>query len=136
SRALFGDVFRVDAVSRMPDAPNGCAELLIAEAFRHAAERGIVRATLGLAPLSRRLRRPDDSPDWMRRAARKLAGPFYSFDGLEVFKAKFGPDAWIPLYCVAPGPRFTARDALAVARAFAGGSVMRYAVRAARWGMG
>jgi phosphatidylglycerol lysyltransferase len=141
SRALLGEALRVDAVGRAPGAPNGCAELLVAEAFRRAAERGVARATLGLAPLSRRsgARDPGASGAVFRRLSafsRRAALPLYSFEGLETFKAKFAPDAWIPLYCAAPGRFLGPRDALAVARAFAGGSLTGYAARAAAWRLG
>jgi lysylphosphatidylglycerol synthetase-like protein (DUF2156 family) len=148
SRALFGNVLRVDAVGRAPDAPNGCAELLVAEAFRQAACRAaehgegeLGRATLGLAPLSRRSGARDPGAQgaafrMLLGVSRRLASPLYSFAGLETFKAKFAPDAWIPLYAVAPGRGFGPRDALAVARAFAGGSLARYAARAATWATG
>jgi lysylphosphatidylglycerol synthetase-like protein (DUF2156 family) len=148
SRALFGNVLRVDAVCRAPGAPNGCAELLVAEAFRQAACRAaehgegeLGRATLGLAPLSRRSGARDPGAQGaafrtLSGVSRRLASPLYSFAGLEAFKAKFAPDAWIPLYAVAPGRVFGLRDALAVARAFAGGSLARYAAGAAGWGIG
>lgn len=137
SRALFGEVFRVDAVIRTPGAPNGCAELLVREAFRHAALQGLERATLGLAPLSRRSGvRPSGWPDRLSSLARRLGSRWYSFEGLEAFKAKFAPDAWVPLYCVAPGRRFSPRDMVAVARAFAGGSLRRYARRTLGWTFG
>jgi phosphatidylglycerol lysyltransferase len=136
SRVLFGDMFRVDAVGRDPDAPNGCSELLIAEAFRHAAGRGIVQATTGLAPLARRSGVPRGGLSERMLARLGNTGLGYSFAGLEAFKAKFAPDAWVPLYCVAPGRRFKSRDVLAVIRAFAGGSLLRYAARVLLWKLG
>jgi phosphatidylglycerol lysyltransferase len=135
SRALFGTMYRVDAVVRGPGAPNGTAELLVADAFRNASGRGITYATLGLAPLARRS--GTRTRGWQNRLSgivRGLGEPFYSFAGLEAFKAKFHPDAWLPLYCAASGPRFTPADILAVARAFAGGSIRRYAAAALRAG--
>jgi phosphatidylglycerol lysyltransferase len=134
SRALFGDVFRVDAVIRAPGAPNGCVELLVREAFRHAGARGIERATMGLAPLSRRSGvRTRGWSNHMSGIVRRMGAPWYSFDGLEAFKAKFSPDVWVPLYCVAPGRRFTIADLIAIGRAFAGGSLRKYAVECLRW---
>ena len=137
SRALFGETLRVDAVGRAPGAPNGCAELLVSEAFRRASERGpehgVMRATLGLAPLSRR---SEAHAPRLPAFLGTLASSCYSFAGLEAFKAKFAPDAWVPLYCVAPGRAVGPRDALAVARAFAGGSVLHYAARSAAWKLG
>lgn len=132
SRALFGELYRIDAVARLPEAPNGTTELLVRSAFGYAAECGLAKATLGLAPLSVRgqaLR----NRGWGRVAsglARRFGQSLYSFAGLEAFKAKFEPEAWVPLYCVAPGRPFGLRDVLAVARVFTGGSIRRYAVRA------
>lgn len=134
SRALFGDLYRVDAVARVPGAPNGTAELLVREAFRHAAEQGIAKATLGLAPLSQRSRAANKKWSWGWMASglsRRFGRSLYSFAGLEGFKAKFAPEAWVPLYCVSPGRRFGPRDVLAVARVFAGESLPRYALRLA-----
>jgi len=137
SCVLFGNVYRVDAVARIPGAPNGTAELLVREAFRDADKRGISRSTLGLAPLSGRSNLK--TRGWLgvvTGCARRFGGSLYSFAGLEAFKAKFAPDVWVPLYAVAPGARFTPRDLLAVARVFAGGSILRYSGRALRWKVG
>jgi lysylphosphatidylglycerol synthetase-like protein (DUF2156 family) len=140
SRVFFGDMSRVDVICRAPGAPNGTAELLVAESFRRAAEGGEKsgRATLGLAPLARRSgdRDPDASLGTLSAMGKHLAAPLYSFRGLEAFKAKFGPDDWVPLYAVAPGTFFGPRDILAVARAFAGGSLSRYILRAIAWKAG
>jgi phosphatidylglycerol lysyltransferase len=137
SLALFPDLWRVDAVARDPDAPNGTSELLVVEAFRHASELCYEKATLGLAPLARRSEAP--ATGWVDRLSGIVRGiglPGYSLRGLEVFKAKFRPDDWRPLYCVSGGGRLTPADVLAVARVFSGGSLFRYAARIALWRMG
>jgi phosphatidylglycerol lysyltransferase len=138
SRVFFGDMSRVDVICRAPGAPNGTAELLVAESFRRAAEHGLARATLGLAPLARRSGTRDSgaSLGTLSAIGKRLTSPLYSFKGLETFKAKFGPDEWVPLYCVAPGTFFGPRDILAVARAFSGGSFARYILRAVAWKAG
>jgi lysylphosphatidylglycerol synthetase-like protein (DUF2156 family) len=140
SRALFPDLWRVDAVGRCGRAPNGCVELLVSEAFRYAAERGQGQATLGMAPLARRAALPAlSSSHWMDRVAEiahEVKLPGYSFAGLEAFKAKFKPDAWHPLYCVSGGGGLSLRDLLAVARVFTGGSLTVYALRSLRWRLG
>jgi phosphatidylglycerol lysyltransferase len=140
SRALFSGLWRVDVVGRSAGAPNGCAELLVSEAFLHAAEQGHARATLGMAPLARRSgSTAPSSSHWMDRVAeivREVKFPGYSFAGLEAFKAKFKPDEWRPLYCVSVGGRLSLRDMLAVARVFAGGSLSGYALRSLRWRLG
>jgi phosphatidylglycerol lysyltransferase len=134
SLSLFPGIWRVDAVARTALAPNGCAELLVAEAFRHAGENGHERATLGLAPLSRRAAvRPAHWMDRLAEIVREAGVPGYSFEGLEAFKAKFRPDEWRPLYCVSGGGRLALRDMTAVARAFAGSSLIAYAARALAW---
>ncbi len=133
SRVLFGDMLRIDVVARLSASPNGTAEMLVYEAFRAAARRGRAHATLGLAPLSRRS--GIKSGGWrgvVAGCARRWADPFYSCAGLEAFKAKFSPDAWVPLYAVAPGRAFGPRDLLAIARVFTGGSLSRFLVRAVR----
>lgn len=137
SLALFPDLWRVDAVARDPRAPNGTAELLVVEAFRHASEMCYEKATLGLAPLARRSSAPTSGwVDHLTKVVRGVGLPGYSLRGLEVFKAKFRPDAWRPLYCVSGGGKLTPADVLAVARAFSGGSLLRYAGRAALWKFG
>ena len=141
SRVLFGGTLRVDAVGRAPDAPNGTTELPVVEAFRAAAERGVTRATLGLAPLARRAGLHDRGAkaaihEAVSALSRRLLSPLYSFEGLESYKAKFAPDDWLPLYCSAPGRFVGPRDVLAIARAFAGGSLRAYAARSLAWRLG
>lgn len=133
SRGLFGDMLRIDVVARLSGAPNGTAEMLVSAAFRAGARRGLEHATLGLAPLSRRCGvRPGGWRGVVAGCVRRWGGRWYSFAGLEAFKARFAPDAWVPLYAVAPRRAFGARDLLAIARAFTGGSLSRFVVRAIR----
>ena len=140
SHAPFHSLFRVDLIVRTQASPNGCSELLVATAFQAAARWGFQKATLGLAPLSRRsVSERFRSPFWFRilsRVARRLGSPWYSFAGLEAFKAKFHPDEWQPMFCTTQGPRFRVTDLIAVLRAFAGGSLMCYGMRTVLWKMG
>jgi phosphatidylglycerol lysyltransferase len=140
SLALFPDLWRVDAIGRSPDAPNGCSELLISEAFRYAAEQCYASATLGLAPLAQRSgadsSRPSHWMDKVAEAVREIRMPGYSFAGLESFKAKFTPDEWRPVYCVSGGGRLSLRDMTAMARVFAGGSLAGYMLRSILWLLG
>lgn len=133
-------MMQIDLIVRAPNAPNGCAELLVATAFQSLAIRGYERATLGLAPLSRRTAFTYcESPAWFRLVshfARHLTSSLYSFAGLETFKAKFKPDSWQPLYAVSQRGSFTPRDLLTVLQAFAGGSLVKYGSRALMWRMG
>jgi lysylphosphatidylglycerol synthetase-like protein (DUF2156 family) len=138
SHSLYRDVFRLDAVVRSPEAPNGCAELLIREALRYAAGLGFQEATLGLAPLSRRTLLEHVNPLWFRVAGAWVrSGSFgYSFRSLEAFKAKFQPDAWRPLFCVSRERTVSAGDVAALLRGFAGGSLLRFAGQAVGWRLG
>ncbi|MEM1055823.1 MAG: DUF2156 domain-containing protein [Bacteroidota bacterium] len=94
----------VEWIIQHPDAPNGTAALLLDAAFRQSTEADMV--TLGMVPLSSFAPLSRTPPSryvrallaWMRAHARR----FYNFEGLERFKAKFQPDAWEPLYLLAP----------------------------------
>ncbi|AKQ63094.1 membrane protein, putative [Myxococcus hansupus] len=106
---------------RTADAPNGTSESLVDAAMRAAADRGRRYVTLGLAPLSGPVR------PWLR-LARTCGRPLFDFEGLRAFKAKFRPDAWVPLLLSYPTPRgglLAVYDAL---RAFAQGSLLRFGV--------
>lgn len=112
----------VEDLLRAPHAPNGTIELLIDAAMRAARERGDDGVTLGLAPLAGEV-----AP--MLRMARTLSAPLYDFRGLRAFKAKLRPHAWEPVYLCAASGRSTAIALGDGLTAFAGGSLMRFAVR-------
>ena len=109
---------------RDPAAPNGTSELLVDHAMRVVAERGDRWATLGLAPLAGPI------SGWLR-AARSLSRPLFNFDGLAAFKRKLRPDAWAPIYLVYPRESNSALAMIDGLRAFAGGSLVGFAVRTA-----
>ncbi|MBZ4418084.1 DUF2156 domain-containing protein [Myxococcus sp. RHSTA-1-4] len=102
-------------------APNGTAETLVDAAMRAAAAEGRRYVTLGLAPLAGPVR------PWLR-LARACGRPLFDFEGLRAFKAKFRPDAWVPIHLAYPtrgGGLVALYDAL---RAFARGSLVRFGV--------
>jgi lysylphosphatidylglycerol synthetase-like protein (DUF2156 family) len=130
----------IEQVVRGRQAPNGTAELLVDAAYRAAHAEGLRYFTLGLAPLSRVLD-PAGNPaggsiggsmggssgepnplwldfafGWLRAHGRR----FYDFEGLEVFKSKFRPAEWEPIYALCRGT-FTPRILLAIAGVFAQG---------------
>ena len=111
--------WHVEWIIRQPGAPNGTAALLLDAAMRAATGE----VTLGLVPLSSRAPLSDPAPPLAVRAllawTRAHARRFYSFEGLERFKAKFLPDAWEPVSLVTPGP-VGLGTIYAVADAFAG----------------
>ena len=113
---FFEDILRV------PDAPNGTAELLIDAAMREVAESGSRFVTLGLAPLA--------VPDRWARTARWLMRGFYNFDGVRAFKAKLRPDRWTPIYLAWPRDRNAFSALYDALDAFAGGHLVRFAMRA------
>ncbi|MFP2931753.1 phosphatidylglycerol lysyltransferase domain-containing protein [Pyxidicoccus sp. 3LG] len=90
-------------------------------AMRAAAQEGRRYVTLGLAPLSGPVR------PWLR-LAKACGKPLFDFEGLRAFKAKFRPDAWVPIHVAYPekgGGLAAVYDAL---RAFARGSLVRFGV--------
>ncbi len=98
---FFEDVIRV------PDAPNGTAELLIHTALTDARDRGEPFVTFGMAPLAGIEAGPGPHR-WIRAVLRFCCtrlGKLYPFAGVRSFKARFRPDVWTPQYLVAcPGP--------------------------------
>jgi phosphatidylglycerol lysyltransferase len=116
----------IEQIVRAPGAPNGVAEVLIAQAAEAMATRSAEYVTLGLAPLSRRAGNMEESgPLWLRgvlRWVRAHGRRFYDFDGLDSFKAKFRPTHWDPVYAIGNEARFTPRLLYAIASAFSGGS--------------
>ncbi|HEX9950979.1 MAG TPA: phosphatidylglycerol lysyltransferase domain-containing protein, partial [Rubricoccaceae bacterium] len=105
-------------------APNGVTDGLLDVAVRTVAREGAMVVSLGLVPLSTFAPTSGAPPSpavrallaWTRAHARR----FYRFDGLERFKAKYRPEAWVPLHVVAPGERIALRTLVAVADVFTG----------------
>lgn len=108
-------------ILRDPEAPNGTSELLVDAAMRDLQSEGVTWATLGLAPLA------GDVVGWLR-LARTTARPFFNFGGLTSFKRKLRPSTWEPIYLAYPKERSSLLAMLDGLRAFAGGSLLRFAV--------
>jgi phosphatidylglycerol lysyltransferase len=112
----------VEDLVRLPEAPNGTAELLVDAAMRAAAAEGSGYLTLGLAPLGGAV------GPWLR-IARRTGGPLYDFRGVHAFKAKLRPQTWTPIFISYPRAQLgvtTVYDALA---AFARGGLLRFGLR-------
>lgn len=109
---------------REPSAPNGTAELLVDDAMRALAERGVRWVSLGLAPLA------GPVSGWLR-GARFLSRPFFNFRGLSAFKRKLRPDAWAPIYLAFPRERSSPLAMLDGLRAFAGRPLLVFALATA-----
>jgi phosphatidylglycerol lysyltransferase len=111
----------IEDLLRLPEAPNGTAELLVDAAMRAAASEGSSYVTLGLAPLA------GEIGPWLR-LARRTGVPLYDFRGVHAFKAKLRPQSWAPIYISYPRAQTgiaTVYDALA---AFARGGLLRFGV--------
>jgi len=106
---------------RDPEAPNGTAETLVDLAMRTAAAGGRRYVTLGLAPLAGPVR------PWLR-LARACGRPLFDFEGLRAFKAKFRPDAWVPIHLSYPARRGGLAAVYDALRAFAQGSLLRFGI--------
>lgn len=100
------DGWYLEDVLRLPDAPQGTADLLVVEALTRFKEAGASLATLGTAPLA------GDGPDEVQTGdfpilkrtlsiAGARLGSFYNFEGLRRFKAKFVPSWWESEYALA-----------------------------------
>jgi hypothetical protein len=68
------------------------------------------------------------TPGWLA-AVRQLARPLYDFDGLAFFRARMHPDRWRPIYLLHPPQQSPLGAVVELLRAFAGGSLLRFAAR-------
>ena len=116
-----GDEAFVEWIIQTRAAPNGTAALLLDHAVRALPREASF--TLGMVPLSTMAPQSATPPGPMVRVllawTRAHATRFYSFTGLERFKAKFVPDHWRPLYLVTDGRPISMLTFHAVAAAFA-----------------
>lgn len=107
---------------RAPAAPNGIVELLIAAAIRSLAAAGSQELSLGLSPLSGVRSR-------ILRGIARVSRPAFDFEGLANFKRKFQPRIQRPNWVWFSSHDSRPSAVLEVLRAFAGGSLVRFAVR-------
>lgn len=112
--------FLLEDVLRDDDVPNGTTELLFDAVIREVADARLL--TPGLAPLSGEV-----AP--ILRAMRSLTRPLYDFQGLQAFKTRLQPARWEPVYLVLPKGENVVLHFLECFRAFAGGSLLRFAAR-------
>nr|WP_275939304.1 phosphatidylglycerol lysyltransferase domain-containing protein [Polyangium spumosum] len=114
---FFEDILRAD------DAPNGTVELLVDAAMRWLAGGACGRVTMGLVPLTGALPRT-------LRLVRRFGRPIYDFDGLHAFRARFGPEAWEPVWFAQPRDAKDIVSLWDVAGALTDGHPLRFALRA------
>lgn len=129
------DGWYLEDVLRAQDAPQGTADLLVFGALRRLKAEGAAMATLGTAPLAK-----DgvddisthDHPVIERalRLASKRISPFYNFEGLRRFKAKFVASWWESEYAlVQHGVLVPSRVAHALLRAIVPGGLKQFLAR-------
>lgn len=107
---------------RRDGAPNGTSELMFDAIVRALAADGAQWITPGMVPLV------GASQRWLI-LVRQLARPLYDFDGLAFFRARMHPGRWRPIYLLRPARVSTLRAVVEVLRAFAGGSMLGFALR-------
>ena len=126
----------LEDVIREPEAPQGTATLLVAEALKTFKAEGAALATLGTAPLA--TDGPNDLPPEHRvvmraldLASRRLSG-FYNFEGLRRFKGRFVPSWWESEYAlVQRGATVPPRVGHAIVRALVPGGLTQILTRQA-----
>ena len=133
-RAAAADMMRFGAA-----APEGVMELLFLALIETCRDEGMVRFSLGMAPLAG-LQARLGGRLWERYGAVlfKYGGAFYNFAGLRGFKQKFGPD-WRPRYFAVAGtaPPLTAlRDVTRLISGTPRGGAARTARAGRRTGAG
>jgi phosphatidylglycerol lysyltransferase len=107
---------------RAPDAPNGTMETLIDSAMREAGQSGSGFLTLGLTPLA------GDIGFWLN-VAKWFGSSLYNFAGIEHFRAKLQPNAWLPIYIAYPRGHSAPLAVYDTLVAFARGGLMRFGIR-------
>ena len=110
----------LEDVIRVPNAPNGTAELLIHTAMMDARENGDAVATLGVSPLAEFEAQGETGGSRVLRFATRSLKTLYNFEGLRQFKSRFKPDRWTPSHLVTIDDPLDMRALWATARAFTG----------------
>ncbi len=124
----------IEQIIRGQRAPNGTAELMLETMIRHLETIGANLVTLGLSPLSLHYPPLQSQPLWLTMLLRitRLGGKiFYNFDGLDVFKAKFLPVQWEPMYAITNEKKPTLSTLYAIGEVFAGMSPVRFLMKGA-----
>ena len=114
----------VDLMRYVPGSPYGVMEYLFTQLMLWGRQENYAWFNLGMAPLSgvqsHRL-----SPLWNRVSSLiyQHGEQFYNFQGLRVYKTKFGP-TWFPKYLASPGG-FAAPQAIVNASTLISGGVIK-----------
>ena len=111
----------VDLMRYTSEAPRSVMEYLFIELMLWGREHGFQRFNLGMAPFSGFERRPL-ATRWSRMGELlfRHGENFYNFQGLRLYKEKFGPE-WEPRYLASPGGLVLPRILTNVATLISGG---------------
>ena len=109
----------VEDVFRDAGAPNGTTESLLHALMREVADSEYV--TLGLTPLAGAVSLP-------LRLARWLSRPLFDFAGLRAFRERMQGQRWEPVWMVFPRSQSALLPLVDSLRAFANGSLARFAL--------
>jgi phosphatidylglycerol lysyltransferase len=125
----------LEDVVRLPNAPQGTADLLVVEALKRLAAEGAKVATLGTSPLARdgeQLTPAGEYPlsERMLHMTASHLQRFYNFEGVRRFKAKFVPSWWESEYVLLPrGIIVPPRVSYAIIRAIVPGGIPQLITR-------
>ena len=129
----------LEDILRLPQAPNGTADLLVVEALKSLKRDGAKLATLGTAPMAMEgtfdsLIKCSPRLSQVTRLVATVFTIFYNFDGVRRFKAKFAPSWWESEYVlisqnITAPPRVIYAFVQAVVPAGASDLVTRYCAR-------
>lgn len=115
----------IEDTLRTARTPNGTVELLHAEILAALDAEDCPLVSAGVVPLAQ-VRNV-----WLRRV-RSLCRPLFSFEGLERFRQKLGPDRWEPVFILRTGRTPAWLSVVDALRAFADGSFCRFGWRTMR----
>lgn len=115
----------VDLMRQSTNAPPGTMDFLLVELLRRAADQGLARFNLGMAPLSG-MQGGKLAPAWARLAslAFSVEGWRYNFAGLRHYKDKFAPE-WESRFIATPSGLAGWRSLLDLVRLINGGKPAR-----------
>ena len=106
----------LDLTRRLPDAPAGVMDLLVARSALEARAAGDEGLSLGLSALVSVDTEPGPDEERVRAFLRRRLGAFYDFEGLFHWKKKFQP-RFEDRFLVVPGALALPRVLYALARA-------------------
>lgn len=115
------DGYLIEHLIRIPEAPNGCSELMIDTIQKRLSYVSLF--SLGILPLS-------GVTDIYLRAVKYIANDLYHFEGLENFKKKLSPQKYQDIYISFPKSHTSLGALVDVAQAFTKSDAITFALGA------